>query len=106
MDIMVNKEDLDDLLKCAEENIDFISTVIARYISYDELVGAIVGKLNEIMYAINQAYNPELVELKRQSYVYYQKWLVLKDTDQNTAEVAYLEYLKLKRKIESMEIPF
>jgi hypothetical protein len=106
MDIMVNKEALDDLLKCAKENIDFISTVIARYISYDELVGAIEGKLDEIMYAINRAYNPELVDLKRQSYMYYQKWLVLKDIDQNAAEVTYLEYFKFKRKIESLEIPF
>lgn len=106
MNIMVNKEYLDDLVTNIKENTDFISTAVNYFIHENELVVIIVGKLNEILYYINRVYNPELVELKRQSRIYYQKWLGLKDTDKNTAEVVYLEYMKLKCKIEAMETPF
>jgi len=106
LNIIVNKEYLDDLVSNAHENISFISTAITMYIHEDELAGVLEEKLKEIMYYINRAYNPELVELKRQARMYYQKWLHLKDTDKNTAEAVYLEYMKLKCKIELMEIPF
>lgn len=106
MNIMVNKEYLDDLTRYAQENVNFISTAITMHISNDELAGVIEGKLQEILYFINRTYNQELVELKQQSRIYYQKWLSLKGTDKKTAEAVYLEYMKLKCRIELMEIPF
>ncbi len=106
MNIMLNKEYLDDLHKCVEENISFISTAINVYLHEDELIGCLEGKLNEITFLINRAYNPELIELKQRSRLYYQKWLKLKDTDKTTANAVYLEYLDLKFKIETIEIPF
>ena len=106
MNIMLNKEYLDDLYKYAEENIGFISTAINVYLHEDELVCSLEEKLRDIMYLINRAYNPELIELKRRSKMYYQKWLKLKDTDKTTANAVYLEYMDLKFKIEAIEIPF
>ncbi len=106
INIMVSKEYMDDLVVNTQENISFISTAINFHIHEVELVSMIEGKLNEILYYINRAYNPELVELKRQSRIYYQKWLNLKNTDKSTAEAVYLEYMKLKCRIAAMEIPF
>lgn len=106
MNIIVNKESMEDLVKYAGENIDFLSTVIAMHISDDELAGVLEGKLHGILYYICQAYNPELMELKHQSTIYYQKWLSFKDTDKNVANRAFLEYLNLKRRIEITEMPF
>ena len=71
----------------------------------DELESVIEGKLQEILYFINRAYNPELVELESQFRVYYQKWLSLKDTDEKTANAIYLEYMALKFKIDARVIP-
>jgi len=106
VNIMVNKEYMDDLVANTQENVSFITTAVNFHIHEDELVSVIEGKLNEILFYINRAYNPELVELKRQSRIYYQKWLNLKNTDENTAKAVYLEYMKLKCRIEAMEIPF
>lgn len=106
MNILVNKEHLDNLHECIERNIDFTSAAINMYVHNDELAAVLEEKFREIRYYLNQAYNPELVELKRQSRIYYQKWLSLKDTDKNTANAVYLEYLTLKCKIDSIEIPF
>lgn len=106
MNIMVNKEYLDELVVNAQENIGFISTAVNMHIHNDELGAIIYEKLNGIMYFINKVYNPELVELKRQSRIYYQKWLQLKNNDENTAKVVYLEYMKLKCRIDFMEVPF
>lgn len=106
MNIMLNKEYLDDLTNYARENIEFISTAVTMHISDDELGAVIEGKLQEILYYINRAYNRELVELKQQSRIYYQKWLSLKKSDKDTANAVYLEYMKLKCRIELMEIPF
>lgn len=106
LNIMINKEYLDDLHKCTEENINFLSTAINMYLHEDELVSCLEGKLNEIMYLITRAYNPELIELKQRSRMYYQKWLKLKDTDKTTANAVYLEYLDVKFKIDTIEIPF
>lgn len=103
---MLNKEYLDDLYKCSEENISFISTAINMYLHEDELICCLEGKLNEIMYLMNRVYNPELIELKQRSRIHYQKWLKLKDSDKATANAVYLEYLDLKFKIEAIEIPF
>jgi len=103
---MINKEYLDDLTRYARENVDFISTAITIHISDDELESVIEEKLQEILYFINRAYNPKLVELKQKSRMFYQKWLSLKETDKNTANAVYLEYLALKFKIETIEIPF
>lgn len=106
LNILVNKEYLDELVINAQENISFISAAVNLLVPGDELAGLINQKLNEILYYIKRAYNPELVELKRQARAYYQKWLCLKDTDKNTAEAVYLEYMKLKCKIKLEEIPF
>ena len=106
MNILVNKEHLDDLNECIERNIDFTSTAINMYVHNEELTAVLEEKFREIQYYLNQAYNPELVELKRQSRIYYQKWLSLKDTDKNTANAVYLEYLTMKCKIDAIEIPF
>lgn len=103
---MVNKESIEDLYKYAEENIDFISTAINMYLHEDELISCLEGKLRGIMYLINRAYNPELIELKQRSRMCYQKWLKLKDAHKTTANAVYLEYLDLKFKIETIEIPF
>jgi len=103
---MINKEYMDDLHRYAGENIEFISTAITMYISIDELAAVLEDKLSEIMYYINKVYNPELMELKKLSRFYYQKWLSLKDTNKDTAQAVYLEYLKLKNQIKQTEIPF
>ncbi len=103
---MVNKENMDDLVMNVQKNVSFIATAITMYLHEDELVNVIDEKLNEIMFFINRAYNPELVELKRQSRIYYQKWLLIKTVDPNTAKSVYLEYMKLKCRIDLMEIPF
>ena len=106
MNILVNKEHLDNLHGCIERNIDFTSTAINMHVHNEELAAVLEEKFREIQYYLNQAYNPELVELKRRSRIYYQKWLSLKDTDKSTANAVYLEYLTLKCKIDTIEIPF
>ncbi len=106
MRIMLNKEDMDDLHGCIEKNIEFTTSIIHHYVHNDELAAVIEEKFGEILYYLNKAYNPELVELKRQSRIYYQKWLALKDKDKSTSNAVYLEYMKLKCKIIEMEIPF
>ncbi|MEN3003342.1 hypothetical protein [Dehalobacterium formicoaceticum] len=106
MKIMLNKEDIDELHNCIEKNIDFTVSIINNYVHNDELAAVLEEKFREILYYLDKAYNPELVELKRQSRVYYQKWLGLKDKDKSTANAVYLEYMKLKCKILEMEIPF
>lgn len=106
MNILVNKEYLDDLHSCIERNIDFTSTAISMYVHNGELAGVLEEKFREIQYYLNRAYNPELVELKRQCRIYYQKWLSLKDRDSKTANAVYLEYMAMKCRIDAMEIPF
>lgn len=106
MNVMVNKEYIEDLHRCIEKNIDFSTNVINNYVHNDELAAVLEEKFREILYYLDRAYNPELVELKRQSRMYYQKWLGLKDKDKNTANVVFLEYMKLRYKILEMEIPF
>ena len=106
MNIMINKEYLDDLIKYIRENVDFISTVAAMHICDDELVSAIERKLHGILHFINRVYNPELVELQRQFSIYYQKWRSMKDTNEKTTNAIYLEYMALKSKIDGMDIPF
>lgn len=106
MNIMINKEYLDDLIKYTRENADFICMAAAMHICDDELVSAIERKLHGILYFINRAYNPELIELEGQFRVYYQKWLSIKDTNEKAANAIYLEYMALKFKIDGMDIPF
>lgn len=106
MNILVCKEAMDDLEQCVERNIDFLSTVITYYVSNDELSAKMNEKLQEILYYFRKAYNPRLIELKRQARTYYQKWLTLKKTDTSTANAVYLEYLQIKCKINQIEIPF
>jgi len=106
MDILVNKEYLDDLLTCIERNIDFSSRLIDTYIHNDELAAALEEKFREIQYYLNRAYNPELAALKHLSNIYYQEWLSLKNKDLNAASAVLLEYTKLICRIEELEIPF
>lgn len=106
MNILVNKESMDDLARYVEQNIDFLSTAISVHISDDELSAVMEGKLQEILYYLRQVYNPELVELKRQARIYYQRWLALKNTEKSTANAVYLEYLQLRSRIDQMEIPY
>ena len=106
MNILVNKEHLDNLHECIEKNIDFASTAINMRLHNDKVAAVLEEKFREILYYLNQAYNPELIELKRQSRIYYQKWLSLKDTNAGTANAVYIEYLLLKHKIDEIEMPF
>lgn len=106
MNIMINKEHLDNLHECIEKNIDFASTAITMHLRNAKVAAVLEEKFREILYYLNQAYNPELVALKRQARLYYQKWLSLKDSDKSTANAVYIEYLALKCKIDEIEIPF
>lgn len=106
MKIQLEKESLDDLYRCIEKNISFISTAINEYLEVKELVGVIEYRFDEIRYYLNKVYNLELIDLKKQSRAFYQKWLILKDKDKDTANAAYLEYIKIKCKIDSIENPF
>lgn len=104
--IVVSKESMDELADCIDKNTDFISTAITMHFHNDEYGAFIEGKLSEIQYYLNKTYNREMLELKRQAKIYYQKWLSLKDFDKNTANAVYIEYMQLKCKIDLMEIPF
>ena len=104
--IVVSRESMDELADCIEKNTGLISTAITMHFHNDEYAAFIEGKLSEIQYYMSKAYNPELLELKRQARTYYQKWLSLKDFDKSTANAVYIEYMQLKCKIEFMEIPF
>lgn len=106
MNIMANKEYLDDLYQCIEKNLRYISAGIELHVTDKEIKDILKERLDEISYYLNRAYNPELTELKLQSRTYYQTWLHLKDIDNKTAQKAYFEYLYIKRKIEIMQIPF
>lgn len=109
MNIMVNKEYLEDLYRCICDNLDFFSTAVNMYISEDELPGlkdALLSKMSDITYYLDKVYNLELVELKQQARTYYQTWLHLKDIDKNTAQSSYFEYLEVKKKIAEIENPF
>lgn len=109
MNIMVNKEYLEDLYRCVSDSLDFFSTAVNMYISDDKLPGlkeVLLSKMSSITYYLNKVYNLELVELKQQARTYYQTWLKLKDIDKNTAQSSYFEYLNIKRKIAEIKYPF
>lgn len=109
MNIMVNKEYLEDLYRCVSDNLDFFSTAVNMYVSDNELPGlkeVLLSRIDSITYYLNKVYNLELMELKQQARTYYQTWLNLKDIDKNTAQSSYFEYLDVKRKIAEIENPF
>lgn len=106
MNILLKKESMDALHKCTTENISLISTAIHMHIHNDELIRFFQEKLDPILFYLEMAYNPELIELKRQARLYYQKWFSLKDSEPRTASMVYIEYLQLKCKINAIEIPF
>jgi response regulator RpfG family c-di-GMP phosphodiesterase len=106
MNIMINKECLDDLYQCLERNLGFLSSGIELYTPDKKIKNILNEKLDEIRYYIKKVYDPELIELKQKARSYYQTWLKLKDTDNKTAQAAYFEYLEIKRKIEYILIPF
>lgn len=106
MNIMINKEYIEDLYQCLERNIGYISSGIEFYSTNAEIKSLLKDKLDEIIYYFKRVYDPELAELKNQARIYYQTWLVLKDTDNKTAQAAYFEYLEIKRKIKNIQIPF
>ena len=97
---------MDELAHCIDKNISLISTAITMYFPNEKHGAIIEEKLSEIQYYLNKAYNGELLELKRQVKIHYQKWLSLKDSDKNTANAVYLEYMQLKCKIDLIKIPF
>ncbi len=106
MYVMLKKEYIEDLYKCIETNRYAAYSIINSYVHDDELAATLEDKFQEILYYFNRAYNPELVELKRQTRMCYKKWLRLKDTDKKRANAVYLKYLKLKHKVAVMEVPF
>ena len=106
MNMMVNKDDMEELYRCTGEHVSIISTVICQHIRNDELIGFIDGKLNDILFLLNRVYNPELLNLKQQARLYYQKWLALKDKEPQTANSVYIEYLQMKAQINTIEFPF
>jgi|JFJP01.1.fsa_nt_gi hypothetical protein len=105
LNMMVNKDDLEDLYQCTVKHTSLISTVVCQNIRNDELVGFIEGKLNDILYLLNKVYNPDLLNLKQQARLYYQKWLALKDKEPKTANAVYMEYLQMKAQINTIEFP-
>lgn len=106
MYVMLKKQYVEDLHRCLKENMDSTDRIINAYVHDDEFSAALQEKFREILYYFNRAYNPELVELKRRTRLYYKKWLSLKHVDKVASNAAYLKYLKLKRKIAAMEMPF
>ncbi len=106
MYVMLKKEYVEDLHRCLKKNMDSTASIIDTYVHDDELAAALQEKFRQNLYYLNGAYNPELVELKRQTRLYYKKWLSLKHTDQETSKAAYLRYLKLKRKVATIKMPF
>ena len=106
MYVMLKKEDVEDLYRCLEKNMDSAYSIINTYVPNDELAAALQEKFQNVLYYLKRAYDPELVALKRQTRLYYKKWLSLKDTDKATSNAAYLKYLKLKRRVAKMKIPF
>lgn len=100
MDIWVNKEYLDDLYKCAvEKNSYLLFAGIEFHVTDIEAKDFLKGKLDEIIFHIKRAYNPELVELKQRAREYYQTWLRYKESDKKAAREMYAGYLNVKRKI-------
>lgn len=106
MYVLLKKEYVEDLYRCLETNMDAAYSIIDNYVHDDELAAALEEKFRDILYYLNRAYNPELVALKRRTRLYYKRWLSLKDVDKLTSNAVYLKYLKLKRKVTAMEIPF
>lgn len=106
MKIQIEKERMENLYNCLEKNIGFISTAVKYCTNDKNIIDSFEKRLSEIQYYLNQAYNPELLKLKQQAKLFYQKWLSLKKTDPVTAAAVYLEYLDTKHKIEDIEDPF
>ena len=106
MYVMLKKEDVEDLYRCLEKNMDSAYSIINTYVPDDELAAALEEQFRDVLYYLKRAYDPELVALKRQTRLYYKKWLSLKDTDKATSNAAYLKYLELKRRVDAIEIPF
>ncbi len=106
MYVMLKKEHVEDLYRCLENNMDAAYSIINAYVPDDKLAAALQEKFRDVLYFLKRAYDPELVALKRQTRLYYKKWLCLKGTDKATSNAVYLKYLKLKRKVAAMEIPF
>ncbi len=106
MKILLNKDSMDELYQCVEENIDLMGTAIHMHIFDDSLINFFEYKLNAILYCMKRAYNLELIELKKSARLHYQKWISLKNSEPVTANAVYLEYLQIKSKIEEIEIPF
>ncbi len=106
MNMMVDKNALEDLYQCPVKHTSLISTIVCQHIQTDELVGFIEGKLNDILYLLNRVYNPELLNLKQLARLHYQKWLALKDKEPHTANTVYLEYLSIRAQINMIECPY
>jgi transcription initiation factor IIE alpha subunit len=106
MYVRLKKEDVEDLQKCIEENRDIAYEIVRRFVHDEEIAAELESKFQEILNQLDRVYNPELIKYKRQVRAYYKVWLNLKDTDKKMAYAAYLKYLKLKREVAVMEVPF
>ena len=106
MYVRLKKEDVEGLYKSIEENRDIAYEIIHRFVHDDEVAAELDSKFQEILDQLDRAYNPELMKFKRQARAYYKTWLNLKETDKKMAYAAYLKYLKLKREVAVMEVPF
>lgn len=103
---MLKKEYVEDLYRCLKKNIDSANNIIYAYVHDDEPAAALAEMFQEALYYLKRAYDPEAVELKRLTRLYYKKWLILKGTDKAASKTAYLKYLRLKRKAAVMKIPY
>ena len=106
MYVMLKQEHVEDLYRCLEKNMDSTYSIINAYVHDDELSATLQEKFRDVLYYFKRAYNPELMALKRRTRLYCKKWLSLKGTDKATSNAVYLKYLKLKRKVAAVEIPF
>jgi hypothetical protein len=106
MNIVIKKDYMEELHSNLERNLEFISAAIRYNLSDKDLVAAIEIRLRESRYYLKRAYNPELLKLKHHARACYQKWVKLKASEPITANIVYLEYLKLKEEIFHIENPF
>ena len=106
MYVMLKKKYVEDLYRCLKKTMDAANSIIYRYVHDDEPAAALEEAFQEVLYYLKRAYDPEAVELKRLTRLYYKRWLILKDVDKVASKAVYLKYLKLKRKAAVTKIPF
>lgn len=106
MYVILKKEHIEELYQCVKESADSACSIINTHVHDDELAAALKRKFWNIQYCLKDAYDPELVELKRRARLYYKRWLALRDIDTEISNEVYKKYHELKCKVKEMEIPF